>query len=353
MDIGKTYFFKDGKVKFINLTITEEELDAACAEVNTHMIIPLVSSEEHGFNPNVNHTNTSTLEIYKQYIKAGYSIIRYCRTFDMDYTSANITLSTKCDCVVSLKITADDVFNIQSIFESLEPKKAFDKGYIYNINRNMFNEIDYDYYDPSQNRGILSSEILPYFLKEKIGKLSLEEQEMVSTYRNFDLEKLLTYDIPKEYKLNNDNAGLMVIAPDNTYVSTCKRMQHKAEINMILGHIRPDIDPNSNIMEFTEKSRSIIIQVCKGELIMWFPRHIKNYQTNQIKTLIDVIKQINSRSKEAIVISASECFNEEYVPIIETNYMSDSVESNTLLDDLNKYVDSINRNTVIRGSKII
>lgn len=353
MDIGKAYFFKDGQVRYINLTITEEELDAACAEVNTHMIIPLVSSEEHGFNPNVNLTNTSTLEIYKQYIKAGYSIIRYCKTFDMDYTSANITLSTKCDCVVSLKITEEDAFNIQSIFESLEPKKAFDKGYVYNINRNMFNEIDYDYYDPSQNRGILSSEILPYFLKEKTGKLSPVEQEIFDTYRNFDLEKLLTYDIPKEYKLNNDNAGLIVIAPDNMYVSTCKRMQHKAEVNMILGHIRPDLDSNLDIMEFTEKSKSIIIQVCKGELIMWFPRHLKSYQANQIRTLVDVIKQINNRSKEAIIVSASECYNGEFVSIIETNYMSDSLDNNKSLDDLTKYIDSINRNVVIKGSKIM
>lgn len=353
MDIGKTYFFKDGQVTFINLTITEEELDAACAEVNMQMRIPLVSSEEHGFNPNVNLTNTSTLEIYKQYIKAGYSIIRYCSIFDMDYTNANITPSTKCDCVVSLKITAEDAFNIKSIFESLEPKKAFDKGFVYNINRNMFNEIDYDYYDPSQNRGILSSDILPYFLKEKIGKLSLEEQQMFDIYRNFNLEKLLTYDIPKEYKLNNDNAGLIVIAPDNMYASTCKRMQHKAEVDMILGHIRPDIDSNSDIMEYTEKSKSIIIQVCKGELIMWFPRHIKNYQVNQIRTLIEVIKQINSRSKEAITVSASECFNGDFAPVIETNYMSDQADSNRSLDDLNDYVDSINRNFVIKGSKIM
>ena len=353
MDIGKTYFFKDGQVKFINLTITDDELDAACAEVNTHMIIPLVSSEEHGFNPNVNLTNTSTLEIYNQYIKAGYSIIRYCRTFDVDYTGANITLSTKCDCVVSLKITEEDAFNIQSIFESLEPKKAFDKGYVYNINRNMFNEIDYDYYDPSQNRGILSSEILPYFLKEKTGKLSLEEQEIFDTYRNFDLKKLLTYDIPKEYKLNNDNAGLIVISPDNMYASTCKRMQHKAEINMILGHIRPDIDPNSNIMEHTEKSKSIIIQICKGELIMWFPKHIKNYQANQIRTLIEIIKQINSRAKEPITVSAAECYNGEYTSVIETNYSSDPADSNKSLDDLNDYIDNINRNVVIRGSKIM
>ena len=353
MDIGKTYFFKDGQVKFINLTITEEELDAACAEVNTQMRIPLVSSEEHGFNPNVNHTNTSTLEIYNQYIKAGYSVIRYCRIFDMDYTNANITLSTKCDCVVSLKITVEDAFNIQSIFESLEPKKAFDKGYVYNINRNMFNEIDYDYYDPSQNRGILSSEILPYFLKEKTGKLSLEEQEVFNTYRNFDLEKLLTYDIPKEYKLNNDNAGLIVISPDNIYASTCKRMQHKAELNMILGHIRPDIDSNSDIMEYTEKSRSIIIQVCKGELIMWFPRHIKKYQADQIRTLIEAIKQINSISKEDVIVSASECFNGKFVSVVEPNYTSDSDENNQSLDDLSEYIDNINRNVVIKGSKIM
>jgi hypothetical protein len=353
MDIGKAYFFKDGQVRFINLTITEEELDAACAEVDTHMIIPLVSSEEHGFNSNVNLTNTSTLEIYNQYIKAGYSIIRYCKTFDMDYTSANITLSTKCDCVVSLKITEEDAFNIKSVFESLEPKKAFDKGYVYNINRNMFNEIDYDYYDPSQNRGILSSEILPYFLKEKTNKLSLEEKEIVDTYRNFDLEKLLTYDIPKEYKLNNGNAGIMVIAPDNMYVSTCKKMQHKCEVDMILGHIRPDIDSNSDIMEYTEKSKSIIIQVCKGELIIWFPKHIKNYQANQIRTLIDFIKQINSRSKEAIIVSAAECSNGKFVPVIETNYMSNPTDSNNFLDDLNKYVDGIYRNIVIKGSKII
>ena len=77
MDIGKTYFFKDGQVTFINSTITEEELDAACAEVNMQMRIPLVSSEEHGFNPNVNLTNTSTLEIYKQYIKAIYNIYKF------------------------------------------------------------------------------------------------------------------------------------------------------------------------------------------------------------------------------------------------------------------------------------
>ncbi len=353
MDIGKAYFFKDGKVSFVNLTITEEELDTACAEVDMDMVIPLVSSEEHSFNPNVARTNISTLDIYNQYIKAGYSIIRYCRKFDMNCESANMTLSTKCDCVVSLKITDGDAFNIQSIFESLEPKKAFDKGYVYNINRNMFNEIDYDYYDPSQNRGILSSEILPYFLKEKLGKLSNYEQDMVSTYRDFDLEKLLTYDIPKEYKLNNDNAGLIVIAPDNIYASTCKKMQHSAEVSMILGHIRPDIDTNSNIMEYTEKSRSIIIQICKGELVMFFPKHIKNYQANQIRNLMEVIRQINSHLKDGVIISASECSNGNFTPVVETNYSSDSLDINNALDELSEYIDGINRNTVIKGSKIM
>ncbi len=353
MDIGKTYFFKDGQVKFINLTITEEELDAACAEVDMSMMLPLVSSEEHGFNPNVARTNTSTLDIYNQYIKAGYSIIRYCRKFDINCNSANLSLSTKCDCVVSLKITDDDAFNIQSIFESLEPKKSFDRGNLYNINRNMFNEIDYDYYDPSQNRGILSSEILPYFLKEKMGKLSTYEQDMVSTYRNFDLKKLLTYDIPKDYKLNNDNSGLIVIAPDNIYASTCKKMQHGAEVSMILGHIRPDIDTNSNIIEYTEKSRSIIIQICKGELLMWFPKHIKNYQADQMRNLLEVIRQINSQLKEGVIISASECYNGDFTPVVEPNYSTDSFAINNTLDELSEYIEGINRNTVIRGSKIM
>ncbi len=353
MDVGKTYFFKDGEVKFINLTITEEELDKACDEIKDHIRLPLVSSEEHSLNSNINYTNTSTLEIYKQYIDAGYSVIRYTKIFDVDYEGATASLSTKCDCVVALNITEKDASNIQGIFETLEPKKAFDKGYIYNIHKNMFDEIDYDYYDPSQNRGILSSEILPYFLKEKTGSLTEEDKEVVNSYRNFNLEKLLTEDIPKEYKLNNDNAGMIVIAADNMYVSTCKKMQQKSEINMILGHINPDIDQNSTIMEFTENSRNIIIQVCKSELIIWIPKYIKSYQVDQLKVLIDVIRQIDSKIKEPISVSASVCTNGDYTPIIELNYNCNLEEANNALDSLSSYLDGINKNTVLRGSKII
>lgn len=353
MNTGKTYLFKDGKVIFINLTMSEDDVEKACVDIKTRTIIPLVSSEERSLNDSISPVNTNPIDIYRQYIDIGYSVIRYIKPFDIDYERATLTLVPKCDCVIALNITDLDAYNIQGVFEMLEPKKAFDKGCLYNVSKNIFDKLDYDYYDPSENRGIFSSEILPYFLKEKTGKLSDEEKKVIHKYRDFNLENLLIEDIPKENKLNNDNLGVIIITTENMYFSTCKKRQHRKEIDMIFDYLRPDIDMKMSIQDLVDETRSVVIQVSKGELAITFPKHLKNYQINQMKNLLEIIRQLNIKTKENIVLSASESFNGKTNKVVRTSYQSSTTDTNKLLDDLNKYLDNVSKNSIVRGSKII
>lgn len=52
-------------------------------------------------------------------------------------------------------------------------------------------------------------QVLDYYLREKIGKLNREEQEMFISYRIFDLEDILVND-HLDKPINHGNAGVVV-----------------------------------------------------------------------------------------------------------------------------------------------
>lgn len=146
---------------------------------------------------------------------------------------------------------------------------------------------DFDYFDTYQtNKKFSMLERLDLLLREKTGDYSNQI-------------------------INHDNAATIVITPNNTHEKTVKKLQHGSEIVWSLvkeGLI--DFDCTSPIWELSEQTHSIIIQLCRGEAILWLiPKEKRTtYQNQELSRIINNFQPIKEKGYNLEII-ASICDN--------------------------------------------
>ncbi|MEG1900073.1 MAG: hypothetical protein RR161_00805 [Bacilli bacterium] len=293
-DIGKTYLFKEGEVTVLDLTITESSLKIISDDLKLNFDYNINSDEERQLSFINDDYNVDVDKMYQEYINAGFSVIRD-GILIRKTEEGNITADKRrsLSCVVAQFITSKDAINIRTKFKELEASSSKDfiklKNYLQNENG-----FTIDNYDLRQNNHVLTSMILDYYLKEKLGQLTKEEQEMFDKYRNFDLTEVLTVDNKSKYPVNNTNAGVMVITKEKTFESTVKGMQHALEFDVVFQNMKSDIDSSKmDIPAMVYNSSDVLVQVSLGFLIIWQPDNMNEYQVETVRNIAKIVNNIN------------------------------------------------------------
>ncbi|MEG0994628.1 MAG: hypothetical protein RSE91_01485 [Bacilli bacterium] len=181
-DIGKTYLFKEGKVTILDLTITESNLKKISDDLTLMVDYNINSDEERQLSFINDDYNVDVDKMYQEYINAGFSVIRD-GILIRKTEEGNITADKRrsLSCVVAQSITKKDAINIKIKFKELEASSSENLIRLKNHLQNG-NDFIVDNYDLRQNNHVLTSMILDCYLKEKLGQLTKEEEEMLDKH---------------------------------------------------------------------------------------------------------------------------------------------------------------------------
>ncbi|MBD9085684.1 hypothetical protein EGP64_03335 [bacterium] len=214
---------------------------------------------------------------------------------------------------------------------------------IFNLDVNIIKTIIRDYpklkdYNDDQLEELIyklkekskASNIFLEYSREKLNLLTKEEQEMFLKYRTFDLEYLLCSNESLLYPVNCDNAGCISIFKDKTYHSTVTKMQHGKEFKNHFS--KEDVGGLSNLSDTTDEKQVILIQVLRGEFIIWLPNELTKYQK---QTLLEYLGKINHfEKKDSIVVVTNKTDDYSLDEIIEfiTEYPELKISKSKLHD---------------------
>ena len=116
-------------------------------------------------------------------------------------------------------------------------------------------------------------------------------EKMMDEYRDYDLKAILTSD-HLSAKINNGDAGVVVITPDKTFEKTVTKLQHGADIDWCLA--QENLAYEGSIWDLVENNNTIIMQLCYGEAIIWLNSYDKRteYQQSELTRIMTDIQQI-------------------------------------------------------------
>lgn len=320
IEFGYDYFIKDGKVAQRKLHTNKTELIRIANSLSYSCTIPILALEEQ------KHLNAMTsqddyFKIYKDFLESNYTVIRIAYSFYFKFNDnkqiEKIQFYDKgIYAYVPIEMSKESYNKIMKIFNKEVQNTNSRNLYIYNVISHN-SELDYDYLSSVQiNRNYHISESLDVLLREKINCLTEEEKVMLNEYRDYDLKSILTVNY-LDKKISHGNAGSIVITPNSTQERTIKKHQHGSEIRWSLykeGLI--DFDNDDCIWDLSEKTNSIIIQLCLGEAILWLNPLEKRtpYQQVELERILNSIYAIRDDGYR-VDISAAICENHNFKQI--------------------------------------
>lgn len=270
----------------------------------------------------------------------GYSIIKIYKG------CAGWTLN---ELFIANQISKADAAIIEKIEKSYMTGKDSKRVEIYNRVNSEYGK-EYNYVNilksktDSEMRTYKILECIRTFINEKIGNLNKDQQEMLSHYRKFDLKRLITIDEKTKYALNNGNAGLIIIAPDKVYRSTCKKEIHLRQISSIMeNQYYNEFQMNRDATLYSKPSEqeifhSIMIQLSNNiyyPAIFWSPEKINEFQYQQLLNVIDEIEEIEKTTNARMPISYSGGINHgQYIESDSTgNFKSELIKNHDNMVD--------------------
>lgn len=327
--MGKVYLLKDGKIKDYYLTTNEAELKQICNKITGPTIYErdFISLEEKFITTNLEaRTDEDDTQLYKKYLEQGYSVIRLTEMFQVSKDSYKRSNQQKLTCMLPVNIKKEDKKNICSVFSKEENNGTKKETYLKNFHIDELG-VDYDYYPYwtcDRTNWIDSSLILDYFVREKTNELTNEEKIMFDKYRKFNLEEILTTDFKAIYPINHTDAGVIQISQDRTIASTLKKQLHGDEFSAISKVLHPKLKTDfSDLAQVVKSTSDILIQVSIGELLLWLPVEMNDYQREQLQNLMDEVRIIDRKNISSgknvinIIGSVVDHMDDEYKGIAE------------------------------------
>lgn len=151
--------------------------------------------------------------------------------------------------------------------------------------------------------GQTPAKIADLFMRDKLGKTTDSEKEMLEHFRTFDLERIVTAEDFK-YPINNGRAGVIVITPDEFFTNSCSGTfgQHGSAASNIMLNKYNSLYRKHRDYSFIngpETFNSVMIQ-CTGEekeseFIIWTASKINEFQYEKLVNLQNAIQDISKR----------------------------------------------------------
>lgn len=272
------------------------------------------NTEKFFLKINQSSSNEEIKKVYAtvdQKVKDGYTVlINLKRVFESDNHREEFYIT---EVSIPKNISEQDYKTIMETVNAF-PKETLDSMTIINHTSRNGLEEDYDYYDYGQNvfrirenhteeqrqafekinSARRPNKILDYFLRKKLDKLSDYEKKMYQDYEEFNLEKLL-FDSEIKYNiLSNNNCGVITIFPDKTYKSAVTKAQHKGETDQHKKNYSTKTSNVSNVDNY------ITIQILKEEALLYIPKSLNEYQTNQLNEFFDEVDDLEKFNNKKV-----------------------------------------------------
>ncbi len=300
-DKGTVYIIKNGKVITLEIAptipredIEENKLDKVYFdEKELELISKLINI------PKDKLKRLSPEHLYASLADSGYTVIRkYVKTRISDNFLENYV-------IIANQISKQDIPIIKQLWKDI--------GGIHNIGYdNIYNRVTYSYgrgYESLkkvslQDKTKNTDYILDVFLRDKIGELTLEEEEMLDNYRNFDLKKLLTtQESVRKYSINNDNSGIYLITPEEVIGVTIRNGLHQFQARDVFTNLYFDeyikyLDKPA-ISDECDIYNTIIVQISSTmgvPIIPWTPRKINTFQYNSLIEFCETLTKIKEET---------------------------------------------------------
>ena len=186
------------------------------------------------------------------------------------------------------------------------------KSFIVNHNFESLGD-DYDYVT---EYGYSSGSILGIadcFCQEKLDKLNEEERDLISNYRQFDLEKILVGNYTG-LPICHGNAGIMIITEENTIKSTVKTESHPREIRKFFKMLYDENSIPGSVSNATYCGlfNDVIVQIAKNMVLVYAPKELTAYQKKELSDLWTNVKQLSKNSADNMMLFACVVkYNEE------------------------------------------
>lgn len=311
-EIGLLYLIKNGKVISKPLHTNKMELAkiAASFELKRTMISPILGVEEYKDNSFINFP-INYIEIYKELLEDGYSVIRETDNFEFTYDDYGIFKGVKfvykkLDILIAPTIDKTSYQQIINMYNDASIDINDTNKYIYNLYYHKLG-LDYDYLDYGQtNKNYSMFEKLDFLLRQKTDSLNKEEQYIFDSYRNFDLASILTREYEKSI-IDRRNAGIIIITPNKTYEKNVTKLQHGTEIKWCLEKEGlSDFNDDRTIWELVDDTNSIIVQLANSDVIIWLnnEEHRTPYQQMELDKLIDNLNNLKEQGYKVDIVSA-------------------------------------------------
>ena len=132
--------------------------------------------------------------------------------------------------------------------------------------------------------------------------LNSYEQEMFSKYRNFDFNSLILEDYYK-YTLNNRNAAVIIITPEEIIKKTVTKSFHRREILSFLNDFY-QINPNLSYNELTSNYNLVVGFISKDVIAVYVDININEFQLEALKSFVKDVNDIKE-VKETLIASVN------------------------------------------------
>lgn len=206
-------------------------------------------------------------------------------------------------------ITQADYETVMKLLDSQEENIKVDGSNIYNRTNfkygRQFEGVYLRNYDNYK-----SKKVIELFMRDKLGQTTDYERKMLEHFRTFDLERIIT-GADAKYPFNNGSGGVIVITQDEFLTNPCSGIcaQHGSAISDILmNKYNKTYNENKDYTFITgpDKFQSVMIQCScadDGEIIIWTPSKLNEFQYGSLLKLQDNLKAIRERTGKPISVN--------------------------------------------------
>lgn len=287
MDISKVYIIDS--TNFQEISVASKK-DARPEDV-LHLFSQYHSSTSH--IPFVHH-------IYSNYWDKGIPIIQLTNEIDENFYEVfnegpqYLTVFLPASATVSNGALLQDVLHqIKTEHPHLREERL-----VYIQSKEDFG-YNYEVYPPLlQVREIPFEEGVLLYLRDCQGLLSLEERDMFSSFRNFNMESMLTNEDCFHFPVNHNCCGVLIVNREGErYSSPVTKTGHQETANYLLSCMTGEDVASKNesmLQEINDYSCAILL-FRDGDIYSFLPEKISDQQADELNKIVDEVENIGMK----------------------------------------------------------
>lgn len=297
MDISKVYVIDS--TNFQEVSVASKK-DARCEDV-MHLFSQYHGSTSH--IPFVHH-------IYSDYWEKGIPIIQLTNEIDENLFEVFNEGPQYLTVFLPASVTINNSILLQDVLHQIKKEHPHlrDEKLIYIQSKEDFG-YNYEVYPPLlQVRVVSFEEGVSLYLRDCQKLLSSKEKEMFSSFRNFDMESMLTSENCFHFPINHNCCGVLIVDREGErYASPVTKTGHQETTNYLLSCMTgEDVASKhlSMLQEVNDYSCAILL-FRDGDIYSFLPEKVNDQQATELYKIVDEVENIGLKHHKEIFLVGS------------------------------------------------